>query len=407
MPSQHIVDPTSPQGFAPMATFNLHSLFRSTVYDDTYLAKLTLEDDDRAQMQSARTRIRDRLRTRLPGVLQKELETDERVRAPRFFTQGSWAYKTLNSPCRTPQQADLDDGTYLPFSYLEQEPPSVVSTALFNSVEKVLRELADETEGWTLFDDNPNCTRIEIASDKHIDVPVYSIPDDEFEKLREARNFLLKAGMDSLAADQKPEDDNWDLMPTHGVLMATKNRGWRDNDPRPVKDWVNDEIAVKSEQLRHIMRYLKGWRDHQTWAKGDPKSILLMVAAAEAYDTQIHARDDLALLGVVSKLPEILSGQLINPTTINKPDGEQEDLAKRLDEDGIREEVIQRLKNLALKIKQAIQGSSSPQESCNLLISEFGTRFPNDATRVVVETVKTDSPDRTPTILPVGNRTSA
>lgn len=390
-----------------MPTFNLHSLFRSTVYDDTYLAKLTLEDDDRAQMQSARTRIRDRLRTRLPSVLQKELQTDERVRAPRFFTQGSWAYKTLNAPCRTPQQADLDDGTYLPFSYLEQEPPSVVSTALFNSVEKVLRELADETEGWTLFDDNPNCTRIEIAPDKHIDVPVYSIPDDEFEKLREARIFSLKAGMDSLAADQKPEDDNWDLMPTNGVLMATKNRGWRDNDPRPVKDWVNDEIAVKSEQLRHIMRYLKGWRDHQTWAKGDPKSILLMVAAAEAYDTQIHARDDLALLGVVSKLPEILSGQLINPTTINKPDGEQEDLAKRLDDDGIREEVIQRFKNLALKIKQAIQGSSSPQESCNLLISEFGVRFPNDATRVVVETVKTDSPDRTPAILPVGNRTSA
>lgn len=407
MPSQHIVYPTSPQGFAPMPTFNLHSLFRSTVYDDTYLAKLTLEDDDRAQMQSARTRIRDRLRTRLPSVLQKELQTDERVRAPRFFTQGSWAYKTLNAPCRTPQQADLDDGTYLPFSYLEQEPPSVVSTALFNSVEKVLRELADETEGWTLFDDNPNCTRIEIAPDKHIDVPVYSIPDDEFEKLREARIFSLKAGMDSLAADQKPEDDNWDLMPTNGVLMATKNRGWRDNDPRPVKDWVNDEIAVKSEQLRHIMRYLKGWRDHQTWAKGDPKSILLMVAAAEAYDTQIHARDDLALLGVVSKLPEILSGQLINPTTINKPDGEQEDLAKRLDDDGIREEVIQRFKNLALKIKQAIQGSSSPQESCNLLISEFGVRFPNDATRVVVETVKTDSPDRTPAILPVGNRTSA
>lgn len=407
MPSQHIVDPTSSQGFAPMPTFNLHSLFRSTVYDDTYLTELTLEEDERTQMQSARTRIRDRLRTRLPGVLQKELQTDERVRAPRFFTQGSWAYKTLNSPCRAPQQADLDDGTYLPFSYLEQEPPSVVSTALFNSVEKVLRELADDTDGWTLYDDNPNCTRIEIAPDKHIDVPVYSIPDEEFEKLREAREYILKAGMEAYAADQAPEDDNWDLMPTHGVLMATKNRGWRDNDPRPVKDWVNGEIALKSEQLRHIMRYLKGWRDHQTWTKGDPKSILLMVAAAEAYDTQIYARDDLALLGVVSKLPDILSGKLINPTTLDKSDEEQEDLAKRLDEDGIREEVIQRFKNLALKIQQAIQGSSSPQESCDLLISEFGTRFPNDATRVVVETVKSDSPDRTPVILPVGNRTSA
>lgn len=407
MPSQHIVDPISPQGFDLMPTFNLHSLFRSTVYDDTYLTELTLGDDERTQMQSARTRIRDRLRTRLPGVLQKELQANERVRVPRFFTQGSWAYKTLNAPCRIPQQADLDDGTYLPFSYLEQEPPSVVSSALFNSVEKVLRELADETEGWTLFDDNPNCTRIEIAPDKHIDVPVYSIPDVEFEKLREARSFILKAAMESLAADQIPEDDNWDLMPTHGVLMATKDRGWRDNDPRPVKDWVNGEIEVKSEQLRHVMRYLKGWRDHQTWEKGDPKSILLMVAAAEAYDTQIHARDDLALLGVVSKLPEILSGKLINPTTRDKPEDEQEDLAKRLDEDGIREEVIQRFKNLALKIRQAIEGATSPQESCNILISEFGSRLPNDSTRIVVETVKSAAAERTPAIFPVGNRTSA
>lgn len=390
-----------------MPKFNLHSLLRSTIHEDTYLAQLTLEDEDRTEMQRARTQIRSRLRDRLPRVLQKELKSDEKVRSPRFFTQGSWAYKTLNAPCRSPQQADLDDGAYLPFSYLEQEPPSVVSAALFNSVEKVLRELADETEGWTLFDDNPNCTRLEIAPDKHIDVPVYSIPDFEFEKLREARCAMLDSvGMEALALDQSPEDDNWDLMPTHGVLMATKDRGWRDNDPRPVKEWVDNEVGLKSEQLRYIMRYLKGWRDHQSWANGDPKSILLMVAAAKAFDTQIHARDDLALLDVVKKLPTILAGKLINPTTATKPDEEQEDLAKRLDDDGIRDEVIERFKALAKKIEDALENSVTPQEACNLLISEFGPRIPNDPKRVVVETVKSHAVQKTPTILPIGNRTS-
>lgn len=130
-----------------MPVFNLHSLLDSTVYADTFLAGLTLASDEREHMQSARTEIRDRLRTRLPALLQRALGSDQQVRKPRFFTQGSWAYKTLNAPCKDPQQADLDDGTYLPFSYLEATPPSVMSNVLFTCVEEVLQDLADEKAG--------------------------------------------------------------------------------------------------------------------------------------------------------------------------------------------------------------------------------------------------------------------
>ena len=47
-----------------MPAFNLHSLLDSTVYATTYLDRLTLSSDERDEMQSARTEIRDRLRSK-------------------------------------------------------------------------------------------------------------------------------------------------------------------------------------------------------------------------------------------------------------------------------------------------------------------------------------------------------
>ena len=389
-----------------MPAFNLHSLLDSTVYTDTFLAGLTLASDEREHMQSARTEIRDRLRTRLPALLQRALGSDQQVRKPRFFTQGSWAYKTLNAPCKDPQQADLDDGTYLPFSYLEATPPSVMSNVLFTCVEEVLQDLADE-KGWKLIDDNPNCTRLEIASDKHIDVPAYSIPDEEFEELRESRALAICNAFDSvLAKAQLEEDDNWDLMPTHGVLMATKDRGWRDNDPRPIKDWVESEVALKTEQLRRLMRYIKGWRDYQVWEGEDTKSILLMVAVAKALDVAVPRRDDLALLKVVKALPKILQGKVFNPATAMKPVEEQEDLAARLDKDGIRADVVARLTRLGQQLDEAIYRSNSPEQACRLLRDAFGNRVPYDPGRVVIDTVQSTPADKSKAVSPVGIMTA-
>src|SRR3546814_4916396 len=130
---------------------------------------------------------------------------------------------------------------------------------------------SSDLKGWKLIDDNPNCTRLEIASDKHIDVPAYSIPDEEFEELRESRALAICNAFDSvLAKAQLEEDDNWALMSTLGVLMATKDRGWRDNDPRPVTDWVESEVASKTESVRHFMLYSTGWRYSPVWEGEDP-----------------------------------------------------------------------------------------------------------------------------------------
>lgn len=398
-----------------MPSLNLHSLLDTRVEGRVaFLDNLTLNPQERKLMLSARTDIRQRLKARLPKRIQKKAEDAGQgqidVPEPRFFTQGSWAYKTLNAPCRAPQQADLDDGAYLPFSYIESQPPAQMSALLFEAVEEVLSELADD-KGWEIDTSNDNCTRLIIDSDKHIDVPVYSISDSEFETLVKASIEMYRFGMESFALDsadseERADEQDWDLMPTEGVLMATKNRGWQNSDPRPIRDWVVEQVELKGEQLRRVMRYLKAWRDFQKWDKDDPKSILLMVAADAAFDIAIDKRDDLALLKVLQRLPDILRGKVINPATTDKPLDEQEDLAKRLDNKGIREDVISRIEHFADRLEYAIDSCGVPSKACEILIELLGNRVPNDPERVTQSTVQSQPAQKTAAVPPLGKATA-
>lgn len=398
-----------------MPSLNLHSLFDTRVQGRaTLINNLTLDSDDRKLMLSARTDIRARLKSRLPKRLQKKAvdagQGHIEVPEPRFFTQGSWAYKTLNAPCRSPQQADLDDGAYLPFSYIENQPPAQMSALLFEAVEEVLSELADE-KGWRIDTSNDNCTRLIIDTDKHIDVPVYSISDNEFGTLVKESMEMYRCGFESAALDsadyaERADVQEWHLMPTEGVLMATKNRGWQDSDPRPIRDWVVEQVELKGEQLRRVMRYLKAWRDFQKWDKDDPKSILLMVAADAAFVMATEKRDDLALLKVLRRLPGILRGQVINPASRDKPLNEQEDLAKRLDNKGIRGDVIGRIERFADQLEYAIDICGVPSEACKILIEHLGDRVPNDPDRVTQSTVQSQPVQKTKAVPPLGKATA-
>lgn len=398
-----------------MPSLNLHSLFDTRVEGRaTLIDNLTLDSDDRKLMLSARTDIRARLKSRLPKRLQKKAvdagQGHIEVPEPRFFTQGSWAYKTLNAPCRSPQQADLDDGAYLPFSYIENQPPAQMSALLFEAVEEVLSELADE-KGWRIDTSNDNCTRLIIDTDKHIDVPVYSISDNEFGTLVKASMEMYRCIFENVALDsadyaERADVQEWHLMPTEGVLMATKNRGWRDSDPRPIRDWVVEQVELKGEQLRRVMRYLKAWRDFQKWDKDDPKSILLMVATDAAFDMATEKRDDLALLKVLRRLPSILRGQVFNPASRDKPLNEQEDLAKRLDNKGIRGDVIARIERFADQLEYAIDTCGVPSEACKILIEHLGDRVPNDPDRVTQSTVQSQPVQKTKAVPPLGKATA-
>lgn len=367
-----------------MNTLNLHWLFHASI-NECFEEQISLTSVDRTELLAARTTIRAHIRSEVTKRLKAaKVENAEKI-SPKFITQGSYAYGTLNAPARPPrQQADLDDGVYVPLSYCEDTgSPKTVSRLLLEIIESILSDLAEQ-RGWAIDSTNPNCTRLIIARDKHVDVPIYSIPDDEFRRIAQDR-FLLAKDAVSFGEYYLSErlDDDWSLMPSR-VRLAHKVLGWLDSDPRPIKDWVETQVALKSEQLRRLMRYLKAWRDFQQWPEGDPKSILLMALVDATLNRKVDGRDDLALIAVCSGIPDALTGSVEIPALPG------EDLAKRLNEDGLKDEFIRRVQHLHYTLKHCVQGRHSPEQVCRMLRDQFGSRFPDRPDRIRLE-----SPEQT------------
>lgn len=355
---------------------NLSSLFHTTDNNEpSLLASLDLIPSVKTNLAQAKVEVRNCLRVGIPLVLKQKGYTDK-APTPRFFTQGSWAYKTLNAPAQPPQQADLDDGCYLPLSFVKQtKRPSVATDIFFKAAETCLAVLC-RAKGWQLITDKPTCVRIEVSTTAHIDVPLYAIPDQEFETLAKA---ALKAfgGLTSDEAIRRAERDSWAKLPANEVLLAHRNHGWWESDPRSVKDWFEGQALARGEQMRRVVRYLKALRDWK-WPNGGPASILLMAAAVPVFARR-HGRDDLALLDVLTSLPAALRAGVCNPAD------KAESLTDRLGKDKV-EEAAKVFEQFEGVLRAAIHASSESQV-CIWMRNEFGPRFPARPDRVKNVTV--------------------
>lgn len=355
---------------------NLSALFYTEVeFEPCLFGNLSLRDDDRTDIAEAKNDVRMALRDGIPRVYAAEGHPGK-VPQPRFFTQGSWAYKTLNAPAQRPQQADVDDGCYLPLSFLNQtDSPSVAADVFFDVAEKALADLVEE-RGWKL-SGKPTCIRVEISELAHIDIPLYAIPDNEFETLVKAENVKRAAlGYHHFA---EATMDSWEELPKTKVLLAHREEGWMHSDPRPVKEWFVDQVETKGEQLRRVVRYIKASRDW-TWKSGGPSSILLMAAAAPLFVKQ-DRRDDQALVDVVKQLPAALRKGVSNP--INPKESLTDRLrASSADEDMVEQAAL-RFEDLGRRLQAALDAGNAEQ-ACAWLQGLFGPRFPNRPDRVKV-----------------------
>lgn len=351
---------------------DLSTLLYTTVDErPCFLHAISLNAEEREDLLDARKLLRDGLRDCLRTEVQKVSEGVAENARPKFVTQGSFSYKTINSPCRAPQQADLDDGIYLPLSYVQgQGQPAEAADVLFNAVAKCALSVA-ASRGWTVHTDNPRCIRVVVAADKHIDIPLYSIPDDEFTRLVEARAANAMRG--TTASFEDAEALDWSEVSSDRVLLATRDEGWLPKDPRPIRDWVQEVVARRGEQLRRVMRYMKAWRDHQHWTLGDdPKSIMLMVAVERAFGEVQLRRDDLALLSTSREMADIVNGSLPAPWD------NSEDLTARLDRyPGLRADVVDRLRNLSTSLDFAINSAQTSRSACDKLREALGSRVPD------------------------------
>lgn len=359
---------------------NLSSLFHTEVEDQpNLLTALELTEQDRLFILQAQTEVRNALREGIPK-LYREAGNQGEAPMPKFFTQGSWAYKTLNAPAQSPQQADVDDGCYLPLSFLSQtKRPSVAAQSFFCYAEKALEELVAKRK-WALITDKATCIRIEIGPIAHIDIPLYAIPDTEYAKLSARMEAMTTNEGYVMDGAYASVPDRWSALPETEVLLAHREENWKESDPRPVKQWFIDQVATQGIQLRRLVRYLKAFRDWK-WKSGGPSSILLMAAAAPLFEKQ-HGRDDLALLIVLKELPNALREGVNNPTN------DEESLTQRLRGQNLQKDLVEEaavaFEDFAKLLEGAINASNAAQ-AVHWLRTAFGNRFPNrpDLVKVV------------------------
>lgn len=360
---------------------NLSKLFDRAI-QPSFLRNLNPTQEDEADLREAKAEIQRHLKAAIPLWLEQRLG-EKPEHPPKFRTQGSWAYKTCNSPCQTPpQEMDWDLGIYLPVSLWEDNNvhPKAAAKGYYEMVHEVMLPLARQNN-WAL-KEKPTCVRVLLGNGTaaHVDLPLYAAPDKEFIQIREAA--LAK----SLAMDQvqlAEQQKTWESLKR--IALARQDGTWDHSDPGRVVLWFDSKIRRHGEQLRRVCRYLKGWRD-QTWQAGGPSSIVLMVCAAQTLDhaqADFAGRDDLALRHILVALP----GQLLH--AVKEPMIDPDEDINRLNADE-RSEASLRATGFLTMMNEALgQSFTNRQHALTLMRSQLGDRFPNDINGI--------SPDDGPT----------
>ncbi|NBM69955.1 CBASS cGAMP synthase [Proteus sp. G2663] len=319
--------------------------------------------------------------------LEDELKTEFMKLNPRFWTQGSFMYDTLNHPYKTPpQEMDIDDGTYLPMMFFEDKP-AIGHQLLLLLIDASLHSLATEKSGWS-FEPKETCGRIKIpASHVHIDVPMYAIPHEKFLEKDVLLENVAKSIASMEAYDNISGEDHalYDQIDKDCVNLAVrkKDEKWIKSDPKDVHLWFQDACKRTGRHLRKVCRILKAWRDATNWKKSKgPSSISLMAAAVEIADsTDLNPEDfGLVMLTIARKLPDTFCKGVESPD----PNDErplfphiQEHLAEHT-------EVITKLKELVNSLELAYSAQTK-QNALDILNSQYGDRV-TDTDLIVLQT---------------------
>lgn len=305
---------------------------------------------------------------------------------PRFWTQGSFMYDTLNRPYKSTQEMDIDDGTYLPMQFFEDKP-AIGHQLLLLLVDASLKSLAAERYGWS-FEPKETCGRIKIPAESvHIDVPMYAIPFEKFiekeELIRKSANSQIFGEMyDSVSA---ADHALYDQIETECVNLAVRkdDAKWIKSDPKDVHLWFQDACQRTGQHLRKVCRTLKAWRDAGDWQESNgPSSISLMAAVVHILDrTTVDPKDfGLLMLTVAKKLPDVFRNGVESPD-------ENDDrplFPPYYEHEAKHQEVMQKLEQLVDSL-EAAYAAHTKQDALDILNGQYGDRV-QDLSLIVSQT---------------------
>ena len=351
--------------------FKAHKLFRNNLPELALADNLKISEGEEKFLLDCRKDVRKSIRQGFAkirdGLMGRNIVGIEDVKnlKPKFYTQGSFAYGTLNDPAiNPPQQIDLDDGVYFLMEIVNNKPVAAKNT-LLKAVQAILSDLAWE-RGWDL-STKSTCLRLHVNHRIHIDVPVYAIPEEKYIMLADARS-VANESYNFTEAERKTTR----LDPNEVHLARWDKDDWIISDPMELHDWFVERCQFHGQSLRRVCRYIKSWRD-KNWEDGGPSSIAIMAAVVDAYDEFIKSKpngDCAALLTVCQELPSIFARKITNPVN-----SESELFPAGLDKEE-SDEVLTRLRDLRTTIEEALCISESSRVANLKLQQAFGSRLP-------------------------------
>ncbi|MDO3382397.1 CBASS cGAMP synthase [Gilvimarinus algae] len=297
---------------------------------------------------------------------------------PRFATQGSFQYDTLNRPYYAKQEMDIDDGTYMPMTIFKGEP-RIGHTILLLLVDASLKSLESENEDWK-FEAKQTCGRISIKREKtHIDVPMYAIPIEQFIQKEQAFCTMNEMRIGAISysefSDRMQEKKIDYEVDAESVNLALRegDKRWTNSDPKIVEKWFSESCARIGSQLRYIVRYMKAWRDAQ-WDVGGPSSICLMAACVNILNKE--PCDESNMWSTIKLLAEKLPAEFENG--IESPDSTDEKplfLPKEYHGD-FEKGILDKIKNLS-GILNSAENAKTKDDALKIISEAFGDRVKN------------------------------
>lgn len=238
--------------------------------EQTLYKRVTPSTEQREFLQLHWNALADHLKASLSATTGYAIST---------WIQGSYKYGTLIRPVRKGDEYDVDVGIYFEWEEDGNATPSALQLR-----EWVQRELESY---WATCNDirkievppKERCSRAVYSGQFHIDTPVYHL-----ERSRDRRRLACLSGE------------------------------WEDSDPKSFYKWFKNALdSGDREQVRRLVRYLKGWAAlaFEDVPTARPSSILLTVLVVDAFNKLwlppfSSLDDDDLLLAVVKSMHDRL-----------------------------------------------------------------------------------------------------
>lgn len=210
-----------------------------------------------SELKTKRTMFENEIKNNLPDIF-KSHDISLKKSDINFFIQGSCATNTL-----------IDSGGDIDLD-LAIEIPINIDT--YNDCRKIKGYVRDSVDNYNrTIEYKKPCITVDYQSeDLHIDLPVYSIFNEE---------LYLAVGKE-----------------------YSSDYEWQKCDPKGLNEYFNGNLA-SNKQLRRIVRYLKKWKAISfSEGNGMPPSIALTILACKYYINEDEDDDLTALYNIVNKI---------------------------------------------------------------------------------------------------------